>query len=44
MPTSSLAVRGIRGSMRSILTGFDDGQLAKVADLIEARLYPDPHG
>ena len=39
-----LAVRGIRGSMRSVLAGFDDGQLARVADLIEARLYPDPHG
>ncbi len=39
-----LAVRGIRGSMRSVLSGFDDDQLAKVADFIEARLYPDPHG
>lgn len=39
-----LAVRGIRGSMRSVLSGFDDGQLSRVADMIEARLYPDPHG
>ena len=39
-----LALRGIRSSIRSIVGGFDDAQLARVADLIEERLYPDPHG
>ncbi len=38
-----LALRGIGGSMRTVLGGFDDGQLKRVADLIEVRLYPDPH-
>ena len=39
-----LALRGIRGSIKSVVGGMDDAQLAQVADLIEARLYPDPHG
>ena len=39
-----LALKSIRGPMRSILNGFDDAQLARVADDVEARLYPDPHG
>lgn len=39
-----LALRGIRGSIRSVVGGFDDAQLRGVADEIEARLYPDPHG
>lgn len=39
-----LAVRGLRGPMRAVLSGFDDAQLARVADLLEERLYPDPHG
>ena len=39
-----VTVKGIRGSMRSVLNGFDDAQLRGVADTIEARLYPDPHG
>ena len=39
-----LALRGIRGSIRTVVGGMDDAQLAQVADLIEARLYPDPHG
>ena len=39
-----LALRGIGGSMRTVLGGFDDAQLRRVADLLEARLYPDPHG
>lgn len=39
-----LALRGVRTSVRSIVGGFDDAQLRGVADDIEARLYPDPHG
>ena len=39
-----LALRGIRSSIKSVVGGFDDGQLRQVADLLEERLYPDPHG
>ena len=39
-----LAMRGIKGPMRRILDGMDDEQLRGVADAIEERLYPDPHG
>ena len=38
-----LALRGIRSSIKTVVNGFDDAQLLRVADLIEARLYPDPH-
>ncbi len=38
-----LALRGIGSSIRTVLGGFDDGQLSRVADMIEVRLYPDPH-
>ncbi|HEX8385475.1 MAG TPA: hypothetical protein VF576_04785 [Rubricoccaceae bacterium] len=39
-----LALRGIRGSIKTVVNGFDDAQLLQVADILEARLYPDPHG
>lgn len=39
-----LAIKGIRTPMRRILDGMDATQLAGVADAIEERLYPDPHG
>jgi len=39
-----LALKGIRRTMKSILHGMDDAQLRGVADAIEHRLYPDPHG
>ena len=39
-----LALRGLGGPTRSILGGMDDAQLRQVADEIEKRLYPDPHG
>lgn len=39
-----LALRGIRKTMASVLNGMDDAQLRGVADAIEQRLYPDPHG
>lgn len=39
-----LALRGLGGPTRSILGGMDEAQLRQVADEIEARLYPDPHG
>ena len=39
-----LALRGIRTSIRSVVGGLNDAQLAQVADLLEERLYPDPHG
>ena len=39
-----LALKGIRRTMKSILFGMDDAQLRGVADAIEHRLYPDPHG
>lgn len=39
-----LALKGIRRSMRTVLMGMDDAQLRGVADEIEVRLYPDPHG
>ncbi len=38
------ALKGIRRTMKSILFGMDDVQLRGVADAIEHRLYPDPHG
>ncbi|GAB5534068.1 MAG: hypothetical protein Rubg2KO_03170 [Rubricoccaceae bacterium] len=39
-----LALKGIRRTMKSVLNGMDDAQLRGVADAIEHRLYPDPHG
>lgn len=39
-----LALKGIRKTMSSVLNGMDDTQLRGVADAIELRLYPDPHG
>lgn len=39
-----LALRGLRPSLRKVLDGMDDDQLRAVADEIELRLYPDPHG
>ncbi len=39
-----LALRGLRRPLRHVLGGFDDAQLRLVADEIEIRLYPDPHG
>ena len=39
-----LAIRGIKPPLRRILDGMDDAQLRGVADAIEVRLYPDPHG
>ena len=39
-----LALKGIRRTMKSVLSSMDDAQLRGVADAIENRLYPDPHG
>lgn len=39
-----LALRGLRTPLRRVLDGMDEGQLRGVADEIELRLYPDPHG
>lgn len=39
-----LALKGIRKTMASVLNGMDDAQLRGVADAIEVRFYPDPHG
>lgn len=39
-----LALRGLRPPLRRVLDGMDDEQLRAVADEIEIRLYPDPHG
>ena len=39
-----LALRGLRAPLRRVLDGMDDDQLRAVADEIEVRLYPDPHG
>ncbi len=40
----SLGLSGLKGPLRRVLSGMDDGQLRLVADDIEFRLYPDPHG
>lgn len=39
-----IAQKGLRRPLRSVLDGMDDAQLRAVADEIERRLYPDPHG
>jgi hypothetical protein len=39
-----VALRGLRPPLRKVLEGMDDTQLRAVADEIEVRLYPDPHG
>lgn len=39
-----VALRGIKGAVKNVLGGMDDAQLRGVADTIEERLYPDPHG
>ncbi len=39
-----LALRGLRPPLRSVLDGMDEAQFRAVADEIEVRLYPDPHG
>ncbi len=39
-----LVLRGLKSPIRSVLGGMDDSQLAGVADAIETRLFPDPHG
>ena len=39
-----LALRGLRTPLRRVIEGMDDEQLLGVADEIETRLYPDPHG
>ncbi|HLA64016.1 MAG TPA: hypothetical protein VK610_06290 [Rhodothermales bacterium] len=38
-----VALAGLRGPLRHVLTGMDDAQLRRVADEVEFRLYPDPH-
>ena len=40
----NLALTGLRPSIHRVLHGMDDAQLRAVADEIERRLYPDPHG
>jgi len=40
----SVALAGMRGPMRRVLFGMSAEQLRSVADEIEFRLYPDPHG
>lgn len=40
----SLALKSLRRPLRLVIDGFDDDQLLLVADEIEHRLYPDPHG
>lgn len=37
-----VALRGIRGALKNVLSGMDDAQLARVADEIERRLIPGP--
>lgn len=39
-----VALKGLRGPMRRVLQGMSAEQLLGVADEIEFRLYPDPHG
>ncbi|MEM6328553.1 MAG: hypothetical protein AAF791_15665 [Bacteroidota bacterium] len=39
-----LALKGLKGPMRRVLDGLDEEQLRTVAQEIEHRLYPDPHG
>jgi hypothetical protein len=39
-----VALTGLRGPVHRVLRGMDDAQLREVADEIEHRLYPDPHG
>lgn len=39
-----LVLRGLKSPIRSVVGGMDDAQLAGVADAIEQRLFPDPHG
>lgn len=39
-----LALKGLRTPLRRVLDGMDEAQLRAVADEIEVRLYPDPHG
>ena len=39
-----LALRGLRTPLRRVLESMDEDQLRGVADEIEVRLYPDPHG
>ncbi|MFN3597064.1 MAG: hypothetical protein ACK41D_07310 [Rubricoccaceae bacterium] len=36
-----VALRGIRGALKNVLSGMDDAQLARVADEIERRLMTD---
>lgn len=38
-----LALRGIRTSIHKVIGGLDEARLRQVADLLEERLYPDPH-
>lgn len=40
----SVALTGIRGPMKRVLMSMDDDQLRRVAEEIEYRLFPDPHG
>ena len=40
----SLALKGLRTPLRRVLLGMDDAQLHGVAEEIEFRLYPNPHG
>jgi hypothetical protein len=40
----AVGLAGLRGPLRRVLAGMDDGQLRRVADEVELRLYPDPHG
>lgn len=39
-----LVLKGLRTPVRSVVGGMDEAQLAAVADELETRLYPDPHG
>jgi hypothetical protein len=40
----NVALRSLRPPLRHVLQGMTDAQLRGVADEIELRLYPDPHG
>lgn len=40
----NVALKSLRPPLRRVLNGMDAGQLRDVADEIEHRLYPDPHG
>jgi hypothetical protein len=39
-----VALKGLRPPLHHVLHGLDETQLRAVADEVEVRLYPDPHG